>query len=132
MKYNKAGTNLQGQVTILVRRSTAPDGTPCVSTCIYQFKANNLLNLSVKVPNATFNSKANLQVWDESAPGTLLVVPSGGGNLTLQLTMTDASPDTLGITVWDGSSTLLFSSSWNESTKKTAEQTLGGGQVRVH
>ena len=59
-------------------------------------------------------SKANLQSWDIRNP---TVITSLGGNLTLQLQMHDAADpgagkDTLGITVWDSSGALLFSSNW--------------------
>ena len=49
------------------------------------------------------------------------------------MTMTDkgepGSSDTLGVTLWDGS-TLLFSSEWTGS--QTLEMLLGGGNLAVH
>ena len=77
---------------------------------------------------ANFRSKANLiDVTDPLAPISL------GGNLTLQMTMTDkgepGSNDTIGVTLWNGSK-LLFSSEWKGS--KTVEQLLGGGNLVVH
>jgi hypothetical protein len=56
-----------------------------------------------------------------------------GGNLTLQMTMTDTgepgSSDTIGVTLWDGS-TLVFSSEWTGA--QTLEQPLDGGNLVVH
>jgi hypothetical protein len=77
---------------------------------------------------ADFRSKANLtDVTNPLAPVSL------GGNLTLQVTMTDkgepGSSDTIGVTLWDGNK-LLFSSEWKGS--KTVEQILRGGNLVVH
>jgi len=56
------------------------------------------------------------------------------GNATLQVTMHDCgSPgtsDTIGITVWNKSGGMWFSSNWTGT--KTAEQLLGGGDLAVH
>ena len=56
-----------------------------------------------------------------------------GGNLTLQMSMTDkgepGSADSIAVTLWNGS-TLLFSSNWDGA--KTPEQLLGGGNLAVH
>jgi hypothetical protein len=77
---------------------------------------------------ADFRSKANLSdVTNPLAPISL------GGNLTLQVTMTDkgepGSNDTIGITLWDGSK-LAFSSEWTGA--KTLEKVLDGGNLVVH
>jgi uncharacterized repeat protein (TIGR02543 family) len=77
---------------------------------------------------ADFRSKANLtDVTNPLAPISL------GGNLTLQVTITDqgepGSSDTVAFTLWSGN-TLIFSSEWNGS--KTLEQILGGGNLVVH
>jgi hypothetical protein len=73
-------------------------------------------------------SKANLT--DVTNPLGQVTV---GGNLTLQVTMTDKGEpglsDTIGVTLWDGSK-LLFSSHWKGS--KTVEQLLAGGNLVVH
>src|SRR5262249_57733519 len=60
-----------------------------------------------------------------------------GGNLNLQVTMTDAGEpgnnDSIGISLWNGS-TLLFSSKWNGA--QTVEQLLntgnGNGNLVAH
>jgi hypothetical protein len=61
------------------------------------------------------------------------------GNSTLQVTMTDkgepgsgasASPDTVGITVWNKSGGMWFSSTWDGT--KTVEKTITGGNLQVH
>jgi hypothetical protein len=127
--------NFQGHANIIFRK----DGKT------YQIKSTaiNSLGIALRTPGgsactgspsptcfgiADFRSKASLiDVTNPLAPITL------GGNLTLQVTMTDTgepgSSDTLGVTVWDGSK-LVFSSEWNGA--KTVEQFLGGGNLVIH
>jgi hypothetical protein len=134
VKY-KNPKNLQGHVNIIFRK----DGKT------YQVKSTAIdsLGIALKTPDglvctdppsstclgvADFRSKANLtDVTNPLAPISL------GGNLTLQVTMTDkgepGSSDTIGVTLWDGSK-LIFSSEW--SGTKTVEQVLGGGNLVVH
>ena len=149
LKYNKSGTNLQGNVNIIDRKGTR----------VYQFRANSLTSLGVQywdttlkggaggwaqIPGgacannynasaqcpitATFQAKANLD------DVTLPTAVSLGGNLTLQMALTDkgepGSVDTIAITISDPSSTLLFSSMWNGT--QTAPKALDGGNVVVH
>ena len=68
---------------------------------------------------ADFRSKANLT--------------GVGGNLTLQMTLTDkgepGASDTIGITLWNGNN-LLLSSEWTGA--QTIETLLGGGNLAVH
>lgn len=125
VKYNKAGTNLQGNLNFIVRGGGH----------IYQFKSNALNNLTISgspVNTATFTGKANLaDVTNPLAPFSL------GGNLTMQVQMHDkgepgAGVDTLGVTVWDSGEGLLFSSNFSSSLLKTIEQTITGGNLQVH
>lgn len=132
----KNAKNIQGHVNILFRSGGRT----------YQIKSTAIDSLGIALkkstgngvcsgpPSATcfgvadFRSKANLtDVTDPLAPVSL------GGNLTLQMTMTDegdpGSADTLGITLWDANK-LVFSSEWRGS--KTVEQTLAGGNLVVH
>jgi len=148
VKYNKSGTNLQGNVNIIDRKGTK----------VYQFKSNSLTSLGVQywdttlnsgvggwalVPGgacannfnasaqcpiaATFQGKANLNDVTLPTPVSL------GGNLTLQMALTDkgepGSFDTMAITISDGS-TMLFSSMWNGT--QTAQKALDGGNLVVH
>jgi hypothetical protein len=129
VKYNKNGTNLQGNVNIIIRKGGR----------VYQIKSNSLQSLGVTPSpcakatstspcKANFTSKANLT--DITNPNN----PIGlGGNMTLQMQMTDkgepGASDTISFTLWNGSK-LLFSSKWNGT--KTVEQTLGGGNLVVH
>jgi hypothetical protein len=114
--------NLQGHVNIVFRK----DGRT------YQIKSTAIDSLGIAPEPvggiADFRSKANLtDVTDPLAPVSL------GGNLTLQMTMTDTgepgSSDTIGITLWDGS-TLVFSSEWTGA--QTLEKLLDGGNLIVH
>jgi hypothetical protein len=127
VKYNKKGTNLQGNMNFIFRRSVAG----IVHT--YQIKANSMVSLGVNIANplaqkAVFVSKANLT--DITNP---LSPISYGGNLKLQVNMTDkgepGSNDQIAISLWDGS-TLLYSSNWVGSS--TSEMLLGGGNLLVH
>jgi len=124
VKYNKSGTNLQGNVNIIIRRGST----------VYQFKSNSLNNLTVTAPAATFTGKANGQSWNVSNPS---VITPLGGNMTLQLQMHDvaepgAGVDTLGITIWDSAGALLFSSNWTGTPITTQEKPITGGNLQVH
>lgn len=130
VKYNKSGTNLQGHINIIVRNEDR----------VYQIKGNAMTSLAVKpspCPAATatspciasFNGKANIQdITDPLNPISI------AGNGTLQVTMADkgetGSSDTIGITLWNRSGGLWFSSNWNGTV--TVEQALGGGNLVVH
>lgn len=146
VKYNKSGTNLQGNVNVIVRKGAK----------LYQFKSNALTSLGVQyckvdgsgnlvgcalAPTspcttnasptcpitATFQGKANLNDVTGATPVSL------GGNLTLQMALTDrgepGSADSLAITVNNGN-VLLFSSEWNGT--KTVEKILIGGNLAAH
>jgi reprolysin-like metallo-peptidase family M12B/putative Ig domain-containing protein len=128
--------NLQGQVNIIFRANGHT----------YQIKSTAIDSLGITFKKATgggtcsgqvsttcygladFRSKANLtDITDPLAPVSL------GGNLTLQITMTDkgdpGSSDTIGVTLWNGNK-LVFSSQWKGSS--TNEQILGGGNLVIH
>lgn len=135
VKY-KNQKNLQGHVNIVFRAGGRT----------YQIKSTALDSLGIAFKNAKgngtcsgppsptcygiadFRSKANLtDITDPLAPISL------GGNLTLQMTITDkgesGSGDTIGVTLWNGNK-LLFSSEWKGS--KTLEKILDGGNLVVH
>jgi hypothetical protein len=124
VKYNKKGTNLQGNMNYLFRRTVG--GT--VHT--YQIKANAMTSLGVNIATQTavFISKANLT--DITNP---LTPVSLSGNLKLQVNMTDNGEpglnDKIAISLWDGS-TLWYSSNWTGTA--TTEMLLGGGNLVVH
>jgi hypothetical protein len=125
IKTNKKGTNVQGQVNIVIRQADR----------ILQIKTNatdSLVALPVDADNpaiafAEFAAKANLRdITDPLNPISL------GGNLQLIATVTDAGEpgtlDMVGFTVWDGSS-LLYSSNWSGTI--TNEQLIAGGNIQV-
>jgi pimeloyl-ACP methyl ester carboxylesterase len=120
VKYNKSGTNLQGNINTLVRNNGR----------VYQIKGNAMTSLSTNpsAGTATFNGKANIQdVTDPLNPISI------DGNASLQVTMTDrgepGAADGIGVSVWNKSGGLWFSSNWNGT--RTLEQTLAGGNVVV-
>jgi len=125
VKYNKGGTNLQGNINIIFRRMEGG------VLRVYQIKGNALTSLTVNptTGKATFFCKANLK--DITNPLNPISI---GGNGQLKVTMTDkgepGKSDTIGITYWNGNGGLWFSSSW--SGTDTTEQLLRGGNLVVH
>jgi Metallo-peptidase family M12/Secretion system C-terminal sorting domain/HYR domain len=126
VKYNKAKTNLQGNINTIVRRLEAGE------IRVYQIKGNAMTSLVVNEncpKTAIFNGKANIK--DITNP---LLPVSIDGNATLQVKMTDmgepGSSDKIAITVWNKDGGLWFASNWNGTT--TVEQILGGGNLKVH
>ena len=142
VKYNNSGTNLQGNVNIIVRKGGH----------VYQYKANSLTSLGVQYWNsatstfgatpggsctttatATCPIKANFQAKANLNDVTGATAVSIAGNLTLTMSMTDkgdpGSSDTLGITVYNGN-TLWLSSQWNGT--QTVDKLLDGGNLVAH
>ena len=118
VKYNKAGTNLQGNVRVIVRNGGR----------VYQIKGNAISSMGVSGSAANLTGKASIQ--DVTDPGNAVSVD---GNATLQLWMTDGGDpgflDTLAVQVLDKNGGVWFSSNWNG--KSTVEQLLGGGNLAV-
>jgi hypothetical protein len=123
MKYNKSGKNLQGQANIIVRGANGR---------VYQIKSNAVDSLAVSGSTyprtGTFTTKANMtDITNPLAPMAL------GGNLKLQVDMTDAAlggqTDKVGITLWNTDGGLYFTSRWDGI--KTVQQQLGGGNISV-
>jgi len=150
VKYNKTGTNLQGNINIIDRKGSK----------VYQFKGNSLTSLGVQYWDtslnsgaggwaqqpggacannfnasaqcpitATFQGKANLN--DVTLPTAVSLL----GNLTLQMALTDKGEpgafDTMAITISNGSTgALLFSSMWNGT--QTVQKALDGGNLVIH
>jgi hypothetical protein len=152
VKYNKSGTNLQGNVNVIVRKGTK----------LYQFKSNQLASLGVQYWNTTLNAnaggwalvpggacannynassacpiKADFQGKANLNDVTTATAVTIVGNLTLTMSMIDKGepgstgpgPDTLGITVYNGNS-LWFSSQWNGT--QTMQKPLDGGNLVAH
>lgn len=129
VKYTKSGKSLQGNINTIFRRKEK-DGL----VHVYQIKGNSMTSLSVDANLATgktavFTGKANLQdITNPDAPVSL------GGNLTLQVGMTDKGEpgknDLLGITVFSSSGAILYSSNWDGV--KTAQMLLNGGNIIIN
>jgi hypothetical protein len=128
IKFNNGG-NLQGNANIMVRR-TESDGT----VHVYQIKSNSLTSLAATTGKATFSSKATI---------TDTLTGWGDGNCQLQIDVTDngdpgpsTSPDKIGITLWDKTGGLYFSSNWGvptgQSVPTTIQQAIAGGNLVVH
>jgi hypothetical protein len=131
VKYNKNGTNLQGNINAIVRR-TESDGKLHTN----QIKGNAMTSLSINTatttmhphPTAVFYGKASIQ--DITNP---LAAVSVDGGASLHVTMTDrgepGNTDGIAITLWNKNGGLWFSSNWNSTT--TIEQTLAAGNLKV-
>lgn len=121
VKYNKARTNLQGNLNSIVRTGGR----------VYQVKSNALTSLVVDAATgvAVFNGKASIN--DVTDP---LLAVGIEGNALLQVTMTDrgepGTADSIAITVWNKNGGLWFTSAWDGT--QSVEQTLGGGNLVVH
>ena len=123
MKYNSSGKNLQGQANIIIH---ANDGK------VYQIKGNAIDSLAVSGTTyprgGTIVTKANLT--DITNPFAPIAI---GGNLKLQVDMTDAAlggqTDKVGITLWNSAGGLFFSSNWTGTT--SIQQLLGRGNISV-
>jgi len=130
VKYNKSNTNLQGHVNVIFRSGSK----------VYQIKSNSLTTLGTSIPDpskppsstnaakANFQAKANLNdVTNPNAPVSL------GGNLTLQILMTDngepGNADTIVVSLYQGS-TLLYSGNFVGGAN--VEKLLDGGNLVVH
>jgi hypothetical protein len=145
VKYNKSGSNLQGNINAIVRRKESGIQR------VYQIKGNQMSSLaayqwvnnawvagcagatSTSPCKAQFNGKANIQ--DITNPQSPVAV-SGSGGSALQFSMTDkgepGSSDTIAITLWNGSGGIWFSTSWAGSPPASVEQLLNGGNLVVH
>jgi hypothetical protein len=126
VKYNKKLTNLQGNISTIIRR-TEGDGLH-----IYKAKGNVLSSLTVNDNEAVFTGKCSLQ--DITDPDYTLDVTEGGG-ATLQFTMTDNGEpgfeDLVSITVWKRDGGLWFTNLWDDEEYLPIEQTLDGGNLVV-
>jgi hypothetical protein len=124
MKYNKSGSNLQGQANIIFRKGGVN----------YQIKSNAINSLNVSNYPATGTATGRIASFSTKANLTNLTTgQSLGGNLNLavqavQSTIT-GQPDMILITLTDGAGGLLYSSNWN-GTKSTL-QALGSGKINV-
>ena len=123
VKFNKKGTNLQGKVLILVRR-TEPDG---VHT--YRIKSNKLNSMAINNGSADVTGKANIEdVTDPYFPISV------AGNQIFELELQDNGEpgvsDLIGFTLYGDGGGLFFSSYWTGIT--TIPQTLDGGNIAVH
>ena len=122
VKYNKTGTNLQGNVNIIIRNGGQ----------VYQAKgtvggSNGLLSVNVSDPankRAVLTAKASLV---NTATG--LAVPYGS-SASMELRMNDKGEpgvnDTYIIKIWGSNNELLYSSSCSD-----AEIKMDGGNIQV-
>jgi len=121
VKYSGTGSSPLGNFNALVRSR--------VSGVVraYQFKGSRITSLVVSGNKATLRGTGSIY---DITNGSSLV----DGNATFEVSITDngepGSSDTIAITIRDFASALWFSSNWNGV--KTAEQTLGGGNIRVY
>jgi hypothetical protein len=126
VKFNPSGNKPKGKVHFLVRRVEA-DGI----LHTYRIKSNKINSIAIDPQNntATINGKCNIQ--DVTDPNNTI---SLGGNRTFQVNITDngepGNSDMIGLTVYGNGGGLIFSSNW--SGVQTVEQTLDGGNIKIH
>ncbi len=121
LAYNKAGTNVQGQVALSYRMA---DGS------LVTIKSNSLSSMAVSGKTATVYAKASVN--RTAADGTSL---GGDGNVTLRVDVSSVNGvNRIGFTVLSTKdSTLYYASEWvfDTATKtwKTRATTVNGGST---
>ena len=134
VKYNKKGTNLQGNINTIVRKTQLDYNAELdvYENVVHkiQIKGTALTSLAISSGiNAEFTGKAVAQ--DVTDPNNVV---SLGGNLVMKVLMTDngepGTNDLLSMTVFDKDGGVLFSSRWenNQPTK----QLIASGNLQVN
>ena len=127
LKYNKSGKNLQGSVNVVFRRVVNGE------VRLFQIKGNSMQSMGVNTSNpnsklANFTCKANLN--DVTDP--LNIIGYGGGH-TFEVKLTDngepGTLDSIAITLYTSSGTLLMSSNW--VTINTVQKKIANGNIQV-
>jgi hypothetical protein len=123
VKNVKSGANFIGGASLVIRSGGLT----------YQVKSTGISSLVINrvspLPGmGSFSGKAAItDITDQAAPVVVEAVA------TLQVIVNDygepGSSDMLGITLWDKSGKLWFSSRWNSRT--TVQQTVGGGNAET-
>ena len=123
IKYNKKGTNLQGNIRLLFRRYES-DGL----LHTYQIKGNNMISLSVSDNYAEFTGKANIQ--DVTDPYNVVSV-LGNGEFLVKMTDNGepGTNDNISLTFYNKNGGLVFTSNWNGFVPIL--QNLDGGNLQV-
>ncbi len=118
-KFIQGGKTLQGSVDLTLRSDER----------VYQIKSSALTSLAVQDNRSVFT--ARVVISDVTGPGKGITVDK---QATLQVLLTDRGEpgrnDSLAVAVWDRDDRLWFSSHWNG--RRTVEQTLGGGNLKIH
>jgi hypothetical protein len=142
VKYNKSGTNLQGNINTIVRSTSGK---------VYQIKGNQMATLGVSQLvggkwvagcangatttspcQATFTGKANIQ--DVTNPNALPLPVDGTGGSTLYAVMTDYGTGNTGSTFVDSIAFTVTGSSgtWFSTTTAGSQKLIAGGNLVVH
>jgi hypothetical protein len=127
IKFNRQGTNLQGRLTVIVRRVEA-DGM----LHVYRIKGNRMTSLGFNPGDnfAEFTGKANVaDVTDPDNPVSVF------GNGDFRMIVTDngepgTGVDLIGLQLTANDGSLIFSSNWDGI--QTAQQLIDGGNIKVH
>ncbi|MDQ3049530.1 MAG: M12 family metallo-peptidase [Bacteroidota bacterium] len=126
-KFNRQGSNLQGNVNIIIKKTVSG----VVRT--YRIKSNVFTSLGIQTETwggkSTINSKAIAQ--DITDPNNTI---SLFGNGSMQIKFTDrgepGTSDSIAITIWKKDGGLWYSSNWNSTT--TVEQVIAGGNLKIN
>lgn len=118
-KFIQGGKTLQGSVDFTLRSGGR----------VYQIRSSAVTSLAVQGNRSVFT--ADGVISDITGPGKGLAVEN---QATLQVLLTDRGEpgrdDSLAVAVWDRNDALWFSSRWNGH--RTVEQTIGGGNLKIH
>jgi hypothetical protein len=126
MKYNKGGTNPQGQIQLVLTRS---DGT-------YYIKSNSITSLAFSTPSGSQPPK-DVTIYTKASIFKILngVLTSVDGNVTLRVdahegcttspSCSTSSGDTIGLTVLSSkTSALYYSNNWTYDTTTSSYRTV--------
>jgi hypothetical protein len=143
VKFNKKGTQLQGNLNFIFRRTESIDN----KVHVYQVKSNSMLSLGVNATNAqsqTANYLAKCNITDITDPANPIAVNPGGGVKFMYVNMVDngepGSNDLISFVLVGGSGTtpddptvlsnIVYSSNWTGT--RTDMMNLTGGNLVVH
>src|SRR5262249_54014558 len=110
--------------SILVKSWNKPDGTADTHLHTYMISSTSIAEFTLRPNKVSFGSKATIE--DVTNPNSPITVDGGA---TLQMTVTDGSPDTAGVVLQKKDGGVWFSSGWDGT--KTVEKPLISGNVSV-
>jgi len=124
VKFNKNKTNAQGKLSVIVKSWRKADGSVDSVLHTYLIQSSSITEFTLRTGKASFGSKASIQ--DVTNPNLPVSIDGGA---TLQMTLTDGSPDTAGVVVLKKDGGVWFSSGWDGT--KTVEKPFTSGNMTI-